>query len=145
MIFLAITTSVWAIYAPISVEDGPSDISSKRQPKGEQPGLQSVFTMLTSQQLARPLRPNIEPPIIKQDKPAPKAISRHATPLKTRLTLIGTVIQPTQKHAVLKGAGNESLVVFEGKELPTPNAGVILSVVGKDSVTLKARGSTYIN
>ena len=134
---VAATATAWAVYAPVDFELGElNGLNPSEKLETGDIDLQSIFAVLDSDQLARPLRPNIEPPIVKQDKQAPKVIGRPTPSLKTRLTLIGTVIQPTQKHAVFKGAINQSLVVFEGKELPSPNAGVILSVVGKDSVTL---------
>ena len=141
---LATAVTGWAIYTPIEfAEGGDKQPSTKRSDvQKEDVNADSVFLTCTTQQLSLTLRPAIKPvvtPTKKKARPV-KAVVPAAPPLRTNLALIGTVIQPERKHAVLQAPRNKNIVVFEGDELPKPNGGVRLKTVNQDSVTL-SRGS----
>ena len=148
-VVLSAATATWSLYAPIETYDSSAENSSKNTAVDSSPEnlSGSIFDLLSSQQLSASLRPDVSPPVVKPEvvdkdqlvkPPAP------IPPLKTRLTLIGTVIESDRSHAVLNGPSNETMVVFLGDQLPSPNGDVILKQVDMDSVTLQKQNQTEV-
>ena len=97
------------------------------------------------------LRPDLTPPpkpvpAEKKKKPVPlrPVPTKSPPPLRVSFTLIGTVIESDNSHAVLKNRQGVVLVVRPGEQLPSPDDNLKLQTVSRDSATVSNGTQTAV-
>lgn len=97
--------------------------------------------------LALPLQQTLydpPPPPKAKPKPQPKpAVVRRPTPPPVRLdwTLLGTIIEPQRRVAILSDATGKTDIRAVGEKVDLKPAGVLVHQVDSEAVTLELRGS----
>ena len=146
----------WSTTAAISAQQysGAEEIADAvvevRDSRSNAPA-DSALQSFSDDSFARSLRPKLRPPpppkpkIVEKPKTRPKSPAvRAAPPLRVNVTLIGTVIQEQDSHAVLKNQAGVVLVLRVGDNLPAPDDTIVVKAIQADSVVVGRKTQTAV-
>ena len=149
--------AAWSTTAAISTRQFPkvkeieNAVEAVRTSRSNVPTA-SALQSFSDESFARSLRPSLRPPPPKPkivDKPkarptSPVVRTAPAPPLRVNVTLIGTVIQEKDSHAVLKNQAGVVLVLRVGDHLPAPDDTIVVKAIEADSVIVGRKTQTAV-
>lgn len=154
----ALAVAVWCMATPTTTgqypaaEDVRLAIAALRQSNQSDPA-KSVLQQFSEKLFTNSLRPDLRPPpppkpkaVVQPKKVAKPPVPRPAPlpPLRINLTLIGTVIENENSHAVLKNPAGVVLVLRIGDHLPAPDDAVFIQAIDVDSATFAKGKQTAV-